>query len=110
MTLEMYLALGILLFAIVFFITEWLRVDVVALVVVVALMLTGLLKPAERGTIKFDQKYLVSLAEGAGLQIQQAQAHGVVLPNKTPPGAVPLLKRVEPLMPLPMYNLVVARV
>ena len=47
MTLDMWLALGILLFAIIFFITEWLRVDVVALVVVVALMLTGLLKPAE---------------------------------------------------------------
>lgn len=47
MTLEMWLALGILLFAILFFITEWLRVDVVALIVVVALMLTGLLKPAE---------------------------------------------------------------
>ena len=47
MTLEMWLALGILLFAIIFFITEWLRVDVVALMVVIALMLTGLLKPAE---------------------------------------------------------------
>ncbi len=47
MTLEMWLALGILLFAILFFITEWLRVDVVALMVVIALMLTGLLKPTE---------------------------------------------------------------
>lgn len=47
MTLEMWLALGILLLAIIFFITEWLRVDVVALIVVVSLMLTGLLKPAE---------------------------------------------------------------
>jgi di/tricarboxylate transporter len=47
MTLEMWLALGILLFAVLFFITEWLRVDVVALIVVVALMLTGLLEPSE---------------------------------------------------------------
>lgn len=47
MTLEMWLALGILAFAIIFFVTEWLRVDVVALIVVVGLMLTGLLKPAE---------------------------------------------------------------
>jgi di/tricarboxylate transporter len=47
MTFEMYLALGILLFAILFFVTEWLRVDVVALIVVISLMLTGLLKPAE---------------------------------------------------------------
>ncbi len=43
----MYLALGILLFAIIFFITEWLRVDVVALIVVIALMISGLLKPSE---------------------------------------------------------------
>lgn len=43
----MWMALGILLFAIIFFVTEWLRVDVVALIVVIALMLTGLLKPAE---------------------------------------------------------------
>lgn len=47
MTPDMWLALGVLLFAVVFFITEWLRVDVVALIVVIALMLTGLLKPAE---------------------------------------------------------------
>lgn len=43
----MYLALAILLFAILFFITEWLRVDVVALIVVIALMISGLLTPAE---------------------------------------------------------------
>ncbi|HSG45532.1 MAG TPA: SLC13 family permease, partial [Anaerolineales bacterium] len=47
MTIEMYIALGILIFAIIFFITEWLRVDVVALIVVIALMLTGLLRPSE---------------------------------------------------------------
>ena len=43
----MYIALGILLFAILFFITEWLRVDVVALIVVIALMISGLLTPSE---------------------------------------------------------------
>lgn len=47
MTIQMYLALGILLFAILFFITEWLRVDVVALIVVIALMISGLLTPSE---------------------------------------------------------------
>ncbi|MEJ5225197.1 MAG: SLC13 family permease, partial [Anaerolineales bacterium] len=47
MTLEMWMALGILAFAIIFFVTEWLRVDVVALIVVVSLMLAGLLTPAE---------------------------------------------------------------
>jgi di/tricarboxylate transporter len=43
----MYLTLGILAVAIILFITEWLRVDVVALGVVVALMLTGILTTNE---------------------------------------------------------------
>ncbi len=47
MTLEMWLVLGILVAAVVLFITEWLRVDVVALGVVVALMLTGVLSTGE---------------------------------------------------------------
>jgi di/tricarboxylate transporter len=47
MTIEMWIAIGILAFAIVFFVTEWLRVDVVALIVVIALMISGLLTPAQ---------------------------------------------------------------
>lgn len=45
MTAEMWYALFILGGAIILFITEWLRVDVVAIGVMVALMLTGLLSP-----------------------------------------------------------------
>ena len=44
---EGWLALGLLAFAIVLFVTEWLRVDVVALAVVVILMLSGLLSSSE---------------------------------------------------------------
>jgi di/tricarboxylate transporter len=47
MTLEMWIAVAILALAILFFITEWLRVDVVALGVVVSLMLTGILTTDE---------------------------------------------------------------
>jgi di/tricarboxylate transporter len=47
MTLDMWLAVIILLAAIILFVTEWLRVDVVALGVMTSLMLTGLLDPAE---------------------------------------------------------------
>lgn len=47
MTPEVWLALGILAVAIVLFVTEWLRVDVVALGVMVALMLSGLLTTDE---------------------------------------------------------------
>ena len=47
MTLEMWIVLGILFAAIVLFVTEWLRVDVVALGVVIALMLSGVLTTSE---------------------------------------------------------------
>jgi di/tricarboxylate transporter len=47
MTLDMWIVIGILIVAILFFITEWLRVDVVALGVVIALMLTGILTTPE---------------------------------------------------------------
>lgn len=47
MTLEMWATLAILAAAIVLFITEWLRVDVVALGVVITLMVTGLLTTSE---------------------------------------------------------------
>lgn len=47
MTIEMWLVLGILIIAIILFVTEWLRVDVVALGVVVTLMITGVLTTSE---------------------------------------------------------------
>jgi di/tricarboxylate transporter len=47
MTTDMWLALAILAVSILLFITEWLRVDIVALGVVVALMISGLLTTQE---------------------------------------------------------------
>jgi di/tricarboxylate transporter len=47
MNSDMWIAVSILSIAIVFFITDWLRVDVVAIGVMVALMLTGLLTTGE---------------------------------------------------------------
>jgi len=47
MTFDMWITLGILLLAITFFVTEKLRVDLVAFLVVVALMLTGILDTSE---------------------------------------------------------------
>jgi di/tricarboxylate transporter len=47
MALEMWITLAILAAAIVLFVTEWLRVDVVALGVVVVLMVTGILTTQE---------------------------------------------------------------
>ncbi|NDJ87018.1 MAG: SLC13 family permease [Chloroflexi bacterium] len=47
MDADMWITLGILAFAILFFVTEWLRVDVVALSVVILLMVTGILTTGE---------------------------------------------------------------
>jgi di/tricarboxylate transporter len=47
MTTDMWIALLILSAAIILFVTEWMRVDVVAMGVMVALMLSGLLTPDE---------------------------------------------------------------
>jgi di/tricarboxylate transporter len=47
MTPDMWITVGILVVAIVLFITEWLRVDIVAIGVVIALMLTGILETSE---------------------------------------------------------------
>jgi len=61
MTLEMGLTLGILAAAILLFLTEWLRVDVVALGVVVALMLSGLL-PAQDAVAGFANPVVLTIA------------------------------------------------
>ncbi|HSO27261.1 MAG TPA: SLC13 family permease, partial [Anaerolineales bacterium] len=47
MTTEIWLTFAILLAAIVLFVTEWIRLDITALGVVAALMLTGILTPEE---------------------------------------------------------------
>ncbi|MFZ0107090.1 MAG: SLC13 family permease, partial [Thiobacillus sp.] len=47
MTLEIALILGILVVALILFVTEWLRMDLVALLVLSSLALLGLVSPAE---------------------------------------------------------------
>jgi len=61
MTLEMGLTLGILATAILLFLTERLRVDVVALGVVIALMLSGLL-PAQDAVAGFANPVVLTIA------------------------------------------------
>lgn len=71
MTPDMWICAGILAFAILFFVTEWLRVDVVALIVVLALMLTKLLTPGE-AIAGFSNPVVLTLAAlfviGGGIQ------------------------------------------
>lgn len=61
MTLDMWLTLGILGGAIVLFITEWIRVDLVAIAVVISLMLTGILSP-EEALAGFSSPIVVTVA------------------------------------------------
>lgn len=61
MTFEMWLTLAILGFAILLFITEWLRVDVVALIVVTALMVSGILS-AKDAIAGFSNPVVLTIA------------------------------------------------
>jgi len=61
MTLEMWVTLAILLVALLLFITELIRLDLVALGVMVALMLTGILT-VEEGLAGFSNKAVISIA------------------------------------------------
>lgn len=61
MTFDMWLTLGILVSALFLFITEWLRIDFVAIAVVLSLMLTGLLSP-EEALAGFSSPIVVTVA------------------------------------------------
>jgi di/tricarboxylate transporter len=61
MTTDELITLGILAYAIVFFVTEWLRVDVVALSVVVLLMLTEILT-TDQAIAGFSSSTVITIA------------------------------------------------
>jgi di/tricarboxylate transporter len=61
MTLEMGIVLAVLIAAVVLFITEWIRVDVVALAVVVVLMVSGVLS-AEEALSGFSNPAVLTIA------------------------------------------------
>ena len=67
MTPEMWITLAILVAAIVLFITEKLRVDVVALGVVISLMLTGVLSTGE-ALAGFSNSAVLTIASPHPLQ------------------------------------------
>lgn len=80
MTPEMWIALSILVIAILFFVTEWLRVDIVAIGVVIALMLSGILTVNE-AVSGFASTAVMTIAAlfvvgGAVLQTGLAQMMG----------------------------------
>lgn len=71
------------------------------------MFLFGVLKRAERGTLKFTQGYVRKLGVKAGMQPVRVLTQGLVLPNKTPPALVPLLSKADPPFSLGFYHLAV---
>lgn len=69
------------------------------------MFLFGLLKKAERGTLKFTRGYVRRLGLRAGLELRALHTHGMILPNKTPPVALPLLTSLDRPYPLGFYHI-----
>ncbi len=67
----------------------------------------GVLKPAERGTLKFTQRYVRKLGERAGLRPRHVVTQGAVLPNKTPAPLVSALSLLERPSFLGFYHIAV---
>ena len=69
-TVDMALVLGLIVLVVILFVTEWLRVDVVALLVVVIVSLLGLLPPAQ-AVVGLSSNAVISIGAvmvvGAGL-------------------------------------------
>lgn len=72
------------------------------------MLLLGLAKREERGTLQFTPRYLRHLAESAGLNVSTCRALGMVFPNRVPPAVLPLLRWMDGAHPLGAYILLVA--
>ncbi len=73
-----------------------------------AMLLLGLAKREERGTLQFTPRYLRHLAKSAGLNVSVCRALGMITPNRIPPSALALLRWMDGSHPLGAYILLVA--
>lgn len=72
------------------------------------MFLFGLLKKAERGSLKFSLDYMKRILLEANLNIITYDHTGIILPNMTPEWLLPLLKKYDGSFPLGFYNIVIA--
>lgn len=72
------------------------------------MLLLAYLSKADRSITKFSSKYLLDLVKGH-VEIISAETSGFILPNKTPPFMVPLMRVIEPLFFPKIYHLIVAK-
>lgn len=71
--------------------------------------LFGLLRRAERGTLRSSRGYLRDLVESAGLEIMFLHSTGMITQNLTPQWMIPFLRPFDRLSPFGAYTVVVAR-
>lgn len=69
----------------------------------------GALKAAERGTLRFSRRYMLRIAEQAGLEVVQVRTMGGVLPNRTLKSLLWLFKLLDGGWPLAFYHVMVCR-
>jgi SAM-dependent methyltransferase len=68
----------------------------------------GLLRKAERGTLKYSMSYMKQLTEKSGLKLIGFSQAGVILPNMTPLWLLPILKKFDGKFRLGFYNIVIS--
>lgn len=72
------------------------------------MFLFGLLKKEERGTLKFSLEYMKKLTNNTGLKLISGTSMGMILPNKTPEIALPILRKLDSQFPYAFYNISIA--
>lgn len=70
-----------------------------------AMMLFGLLKPEERGVVKFVPSYLRRLGKSSGMRLRRFVTQGAVVPNRTPAGMLRLLRLFDRPLPFGLYSI-----
>ncbi len=71
------------------------------------MFLFNLLKPEERGALKFTARYLKALGTGVSLRWRAQCAQGSIVPNKTPPQLLALLCAIDWAWPLGFYHIAI---
>jgi ubiquinone/menaquinone biosynthesis C-methylase UbiE len=66
-----------------------------------------LIRPEERGGLKFSMGYMKRLIKQAGLKSICSKTMGSIVPNKTPLKLLPFLKLIDGGYPMGFYNVVV---
>jgi SAM-dependent methyltransferase len=73
------------------------------------MLLFGVVRREERGTLKFTTTYLRRVAKNAGLNVKACHATGMIFPNRTPGSLLPLLRWMDRPHPWGAYILLVAK-